>query len=52
MWVYLLYVGILKKSDICGLKVGVCIICGCALYVGIYGTHVIDAEEKARGKSC
>ncbi len=38
MWVYNLYIcGFVEKYYICGLKVGVCIICGCALYMGIYG---------------
>ncbi len=38
MWVYLYICGYVEKYYICGVKAGVCIICGCALYVGIYGT--------------
>ncbi len=29
-------------------KVVVCIICGCAFYVGIYGTHMCSVREKTR----
>ncbi len=34
------HVCMLKKYDTCGLKVGVHIICGCALYVGAHYTWV------------
>ncbi len=39
MWVYLYTCGYAEKYHICGLKVGVGIICGCPLYVGIYGSR-------------
>ncbi len=39
MWVYVYVCGYVEKYHICGLKVGVRIICGYPLYVGIYGTR-------------
>ena len=46
MWVYLyiyIYMWVVEKCYICGLKVGVCIICECALHVGIYGTSRLNS---------
>ncbi len=39
MWVYLYMCGCVEKYHICGLKVGVGVICGCPLYMGIYGKY-------------
>ncbi len=39
------YVWVIEKYHICGLKVGVGIICGCALYMGIYGKLRICKES-------
>ncbi len=41
IWVYLYICGYVEKYHICGLKVGVHIICGYALYMGIYGNSPI-----------
>ena len=36
------YVWVIEKYHICGLKVGVRIIHGCALYMGIYGSIFLN----------
>ncbi len=38
--------GYVEKYHICGLKVEVCIICGCALYMGTYGTSELMFNAK------
>ena len=45
--IFIYICGYVEKCYICGLKVGVCIICGCTLYVGIYGIEIdVSLSEK------